>query len=195
DNDFFNIKNRDKNIKTLIEYIEHNIIHGIIKEKKEHNYTKYYLNTHNKNLELHITSSATVELLPIIVFLKHFVTLQDKLLIIEEPEAHLHPKAQIHIARFISLMVNYGIKVLITTHSDYIINELNNLIKLNFTDKDKLNQIKNCEKVLAKNNIKASKYLIYKKKEKKDIQLLSKLVLKEKSLQLKTYTNQAIKIC
>ncbi|MEO1928734.1 MAG: hypothetical protein ABGX26_08620, partial [Nautiliaceae bacterium] len=41
DNDFFNIKNRDKNIKTLIEYIEHNIIHGIIKEKKEHNYTKY----------------------------------------------------------------------------------------------------------------------------------------------------------
>ncbi|WP_457561904.1 AAA family ATPase [Caminibacter pacificus] len=137
DHDLFNKMMKDKNIKKLIEYIQKNIIHGIIEEKKEHNYTKYYLNTNNKNLELHVTSSATVELLPIIVFLKHFITLNDKLLIIEEPEAHLHPKAQIYMARFIALMVNYGIKVLITTHSDYIINELNNLIKLNFINQKK----------------------------------------------------------
>ncbi|WP_457562690.1 AAA family ATPase, partial [Caminibacter pacificus] len=137
DHDLFNKMMKDKNIKKLIEYIQKNIIHGIIEEKKEHNYTKYYLNTNNKNLELHVTSSATVELLPIIVFLKHFITLNDKLLIIEEPEAHLHPKAQIYMARFIALMVNYGIKVLITTHSDYIINELNKLIKLNFINQKK----------------------------------------------------------
>jgi len=61
--------------------------------------------------------------------------------------------------------------------------------------KNKLNQIKNCEKILSKNNIKAPKYLIYKKTEKRDGELINKLLLKEKNLQLKTYTNQAIKIC
>ncbi|WP_457561905.1 hypothetical protein [Caminibacter pacificus] len=61
--------------------------------------------------------------------------------------------------------------------------------------KDKLGQIKNCEKILTKNNLKASQYLIYKKKEKKDAQILNKLILKEKKLQLKIFKNQAIKIC
>ena len=180
DNDFLTLalihkNNNDPNITKLIEYIENNIIHGIIEEKKEHNYTKYYLNTNNKNLELHITSSATVELLPIIVFLKHFVTLKDKLLIIEEPEAHLHPKAQIHIARFIALMVNYGIKVLITTHSDYIINELNNLIKLNFIKNDKQQKYfkqNNLSKDFCLNPSEISAYLFKEDKNKVQVKKL-----------------------
>lgn len=50
--------------------------------------------------------------------------------IIDEPELNLHPKNQRALARLIARMVNAGIKVFVTTHSDYLIKELNTLIML-----------------------------------------------------------------
>ncbi len=119
-------------MKKLFEFIEDRIIKGkIIEDKKEQSYTRFYLQTNKaKKVDLHLTSSATVELLPLIIFLKHFSKIDDRLLVIEEPEAHLHPKAQIEMARLLVMLVNSGAKVLITTHSDYILSELSNCIKL-----------------------------------------------------------------
>lgn len=53
------------------------------------------------------------------------------LFIIDEPELNLHPKSQRAFGRLVARMVNAGIKVFITTHSDYLIKELNTLIMLN----------------------------------------------------------------
>ncbi|HGO5856367.1 TPA: AAA family ATPase [Mannheimia haemolytica] len=53
------------------------------------------------------------------------------LFIIDEPELNLHPKNQRAFARLISKLINAGIKVFMTTHSDYLIKELNTLIMLN----------------------------------------------------------------
>jgi len=49
---------------------------------------------------------------------------------VEEPEAHLHPRAQRTLARIISRAVSMGKNVVVTTHSDYLISALNNLIAL-----------------------------------------------------------------
>ena len=49
---------------------------------------------------------------------------------IDEPELNLHPKNQCRIARLFARLIHMGIKVFITTHSDYIIKELNKLIML-----------------------------------------------------------------
>ena len=60
-------------------------------------------------------------------------TLSDDLvnfLIIDEPESHLDTANQIQLARLVARLVNSGVKVLITTHSDYIVREINNLIML-----------------------------------------------------------------
>ncbi|NJC10520.1 putative ATPase [Micromonospora profundi] len=78
---------------------------------------------------LHRTSSMVSELAPVILFLRHVLRRGD-LLIIEEPESHLHPASQVKFAQAIALMINQGAKVIITTHSDYFLNQLNNLIKL-----------------------------------------------------------------
>ncbi len=123
-------------MKKLFEFIENRIVKGkIIEENKGQNYTQFYLQPpKSEKLELHLTSSATVELLPLVIFLKHFSKIEDRLLVIEEPEAHLHPKAQIEMARLIVMLVNAGAKVLITTHSDYILSELSNCIKLSTVD-------------------------------------------------------------
>ena len=140
------LDNRDKSskpkMKNLFEFIENRIIKGkIVEENKQQSYTQFYLKPKNsEKLELHLTSSATVELLPLVIFLKHFSKIRDRLLVIEEPEAHLHPKAQIEMARLLVMLVNAGAKVLITTHSDYILNEISNCIKLSEADDKKANE-------------------------------------------------------
>ena len=62
-------------------------------------------------------------------YLKH-TAYPGQLLIVDEPETHLHPVNQIQVARLLARCANAGLRVLITTHSDYIVKELNNLIML-----------------------------------------------------------------
>ena len=76
------------------------------------------------------SSSAVRSLLDIGFYLRHIAGKRD-LIMIDEPELSLHPENQRRIARLFARLVNLGIKVFITTHSDYIIKELNTLIMLN----------------------------------------------------------------
>jgi predicted ATPase len=52
-----------------------------------------------------------------------------ELIIIDEPEMNLHPEAQVKIIEFLAALVNAGLRVLITTHSPYILDHLSNLIR------------------------------------------------------------------
>lgn len=85
------------------------------------------------------SSSAVRSLLDLGFYLRH-VAKKGELLIIDEPELNLHPENQRKIARLLATLVNLGIKVFITTHSDYIIKELNTLIMLK-QDKPYIKQI------------------------------------------------------
>lgn len=125
------LKISNKKQQKLISFLETNIIKGKIKEhRNEQDYASYYLDINGIELDLHLASSATLETLPFIVFIKNTEDITKSFFVIEEPEAHLHPKAQIEMARFIVMLTNSGAKVLVTTHSDYILNEINNAIKL-----------------------------------------------------------------
>lgn len=130
-------KDQKKNSNKLVSFLEKNIIKGVIKEKRnEQDYASYFLGINNKEVDLHLASSATLETLPFIVFIKNAENITNTLFVIEEPEAHLHPKAQIQMAKFLVMLSNTGAKVLVTTHSDYILNEINNCIKLNSIEKE-----------------------------------------------------------
>ena len=80
-----------------------------------------------------LASSAVKTIAPIILFLKHQTAL-NQVLIIDEPELNLHPKNQILLARVFARMVNSGVRLIINTHSDYILRELNSLIMLDSVD-------------------------------------------------------------
>ena len=84
----------------------------------------------------HKTSSMVSELAPVILFLKYLVRRGD-MVILEEPESHLHPASQRQMARGIARLVNMGVKVIITTHSDYFIGQINNLLKLSRASRQK----------------------------------------------------------
>ena len=76
------------------------------------------------------SSSAVRSLLDISFYLR-CVAREGDLLMVDEPELSLHPENQRRIARLFARLVNLGVKVFITTHSDYIVKELNTLIMLN----------------------------------------------------------------
>lgn len=61
--------------------------------------------------------------------------------IIEEPESHLFPNAQKLITEFISLAKNGGNKILLTTHSPYILGTINNMLYANKISKEVDNAI------------------------------------------------------
>jgi len=80
-------------------------------------------------------SSSVRSLLIVWYWLKYSAKKGD-MLMIDEPELNLHPASQRRLARFIVALVNSGIRVFITTHSDYIIKEFNTLIMLNQENKN-----------------------------------------------------------
>ena len=81
------------------------------------------------SIPLHLASSSARGLSDLYFFLQH-VAGPNHLLIIDEPESHLDTHNQILMARLLVRCVHAGLKVLITTHSDYLVKELNNLIML-----------------------------------------------------------------
>jgi ABC-type uncharacterized transport system ATPase subunit len=58
-------------------------------------------------------------------------------IIIDEPELNLHPDNQRIIARFLVRAMNAGVRILISTHSDHLIRELNSLMMLGSKRDDK----------------------------------------------------------
>lgn len=100
-----------------------------------------FTSSHNEQegfeIPLHFASSSAGEMSLLYFFLTRVGFSQSHLIIVDEPECHLDTANQIQFARILARLVNSGAKVLITTHSDYIIKEVNNLIMLSssFTDK------------------------------------------------------------
>lgn len=61
-------------------------------------------------------------ILPIVV--SGLIAKQGEILIIENPEAHLHPKAQSRLAKFLARVSSCGVQIFIESHSDHILNGL-----------------------------------------------------------------------
>lgn len=79
--------------------------------------------------EIHLSqvSSMVSELAPLVLFLRSGISPGD-LLVIEEPEAHLHPEMQAQMAVILARLVRTGVEVIVTTHSDWLLEEMGNQI-------------------------------------------------------------------
>ena len=82
-----------------------------------------------QSMGLHMTSSTVKSLFGLWFYLEYQAQPGD-LLMIDEPELNLHPESQRKVARLLAKLVNAGLNLVISTHSDYIIRELNSLIML-----------------------------------------------------------------
>ena len=112
----------------LIRFVQDEIIHGNVTVKEEGKAIRYSPADSDTELPMSITSSVVTEIASLLLLLTTRIPL--RLVIIEEPEAHLHPALQKKIAQLLVRFVHNGVPIWITTHSDTILQHFNNMIKL-----------------------------------------------------------------
>ncbi|WP_457747143.1 AAA family ATPase, partial [Sulfurimonas sp.] len=139
------LKKHKSPLRDLNDKLHHKIVRGKYNIDRDGSisflpYKKYFQgNNFQTKIDLHLSSSTVKTFFSLEFYLEH-IAKEDSYLIIDEPELNLHPDNQRNIARLIAQMVNRGVNVILSTHSDYIVREFNNLIMLNsdFDDKNKL---------------------------------------------------------
>ena len=118
-------------ISNIADEMEEKILKGSIKTKtfESIQYPQFLYRQNGLEVPLLCSSSMVSELAPVVLFIRHRVGKGD-LLIIEEPEAHLHPEAQRGMAAVVVRLVRAGVRVMVTTHSDYFLDQLANAVRL-----------------------------------------------------------------
>lgn len=134
-----NIRSRESNrYKSIYEEIEKNILKGTVKYNRRNNTIVYVPTGLDNEFEMTEVSSMVSEISPIVAFLKYIISVNqinlqrefsaNSIVFIEEPEAHLHPQNQIKLIQIFSKLPKLGISVVISSHSNYVFNKLNNLL-------------------------------------------------------------------
>ena len=118
--------------ESLAEQIESEILQGEIRMARSPvGYPEFLYRPDGwkEDLGLMNTSSMVSELAPVVLYLRYVVR-PGETLIIEEPESHLHPALQVEFTRQLAAVARAGVRIIITTHSEWVLEELANLVRL-----------------------------------------------------------------
>ena len=113
---------------SFAEQLERDIMQGsvFVDENGEMN---FHPQGADGGMSMHLASSSVKALSSLSFYLRHLAQVGD-FLIIDEPELNLHPDNQRRVAKLLVRIARSGVKVMISTHSDYVIREINNAIML-----------------------------------------------------------------
>jgi len=170
--DFLNnidiLKKTSSDFKDLALEVQKEILKGKYKVEKDGIYFLPYKKDSNKGnfnqkISLHLSSSTVKTFFSLVFYLEHLAKINETL-IIDEPELNLHPSNQRKMAKVLSMISNRGIRVIVSTHSDYFLREINNLIMLkeNFASKSQLMQKYNYTEDMLISSKNISAYLFEK---------------------------------
>jgi predicted ATPase len=125
-------------IYDLAKGLEEELLAGQIdiKALDEYRYPDILFSSRGTAMPLHRTSSTISEVAPLILYLKYLVR-PGSVLIIEEPEAHLHPQNQRILAKYLVRLIRKGVTLILTIHSDFLIEQLSSFIMLSKVDPEK----------------------------------------------------------
>lgn len=113
----------------IVKWIEGGMMNGNLQYeevgKKE---IRYFPHGRETSIPLRATSAVVTELTPLVLILKYKRYFSE--LCYEEPEMCLHPQLQLKMGQLLIRMVNEGLNVIATTHSDIILQHVNNMCRL-----------------------------------------------------------------
>lgn len=119
----------NKNFAEVVQYLENGMADGIVEMSSLPNKEAMFVpNGKSTGMPLRIASAVVTELSPLILILKHKNVVSS--LFYEEPEMCLHPQLQQKMARVLCQLANAGVQMNVTTHSDIILQHINNMIRL-----------------------------------------------------------------
>ena len=135
----------------LSERLERDMLQGrIINESSDVGYPVFSYRPEgweDEDIPLMRSSSMVSELAPVVLYLRHVVRPGD-VLVIEEPESHLHPTMQVEFVRQLAGLVRSGVRVMLTTHSEWVLDELANLVRLSELPKSRRKQFAGADSAL-----------------------------------------------
>lgn len=121
----FRIRQQKEDNQFFVSQIK-KLIHGdVVTEKDE----TYLLLETGKKIPMSAAASSIRELSPLLFWIKN-KNIEMSSVCLEEPEAHAHPEMQYDIADLLASCINKGAFIQMTTHSDYLLTRINQLIKL-----------------------------------------------------------------
>ena len=131
-------ENRLKKNKDIIDFINKKIIKGNIIHIGDE---IRYITDNGVNLPLFLASSMVNELTPVVHLLSSVEPVSH--VFYDEIETSQHPTTQIQLARLMNRLVNAGINLIVSTHSDTMAAAISNLVALSFAK----NKEEKCEKL------------------------------------------------
>lgn len=108
--------------------IEEAVLHGSISLQQGEGSPQVFYRPHGsiQSWPIEETATATAELAPLVLYLRHAAR-GAHAIFIDEPEAHLHPENQIALAGALSTVADSLRHVVIATHSEFLVSELSNI--------------------------------------------------------------------
>lgn len=165
-NDLENVQKFNSPYYKIAELIEKGILQGEVKITRTGD-VEFVSDKvgKTKHLPIHLTSSIVKTMSSLVIYLKHIARKGD-LLIIDEPEMNFHPNVQISLMQIFAILTKLDLRIIISTHSDYMIREVNNLIMagtIYSKDAQLIRELGYNEKMLLNKNDIAVKYFNYGK--------------------------------
>lgn len=122
------LSRRESPFADLAEELERTLLGGAVRatERGELHFAPHGSEV---SLPVHMSASVVKSLASLTFYFRHLAQ-RGAFLIIDEPELNLHPDAQRKVARFLGKVINRGFKVMISTHSDFVVRELGHLVML-----------------------------------------------------------------
>jgi hypothetical protein len=120
---------QEKGSVPIAEVLEDELLGGRVEAEKGLAGSRWvYQSKEGLRLELPAASSLVRSLGGFNAYLRLFARPGD-LIVIDEPEMNAHPDAQLAITEVLCRLVNAGVNVILTTHSPYIVDHINNLME------------------------------------------------------------------
>lgn len=125
---------QEKGLTRIAEFIEKELLHGEVTIQKALSTSFLYMpEKSEQTIQMYLASAVVTEITPLYLLCKYsYRVLQ---LFIEEPEMCMHPQFQVVVARILARMHHEGIPIAATTHSDIIIQHINNMIRVKKSSK------------------------------------------------------------
>ena len=125
------------NVSAWMSYImDFNQAITVTEQDKEHVKMTYSVKVNGINAEVSPFNMpfGNSSVFPIVVAL--MTAPKNSLVVIENPEAHIHPKAQTRMGELLSIAAENGIQIIVETHSDHLLNGVRIAVKKQLIDEN-----------------------------------------------------------
>ena len=176
----------------IASWMEESMVHGKIQygSKISESDIRYMPNSGGNSLPLRASSAVVTEVAPLLLLLKYGRKLSA--ICYEEPEMCLHPKLQQEMGRLLIRLVSHGICMIATTHSDIIVQHINNMCQIK--------EMGCPEELMKKLSLSAEDVIgiqdiaIYQFQDRGDDSVVEKLTSENGEFRVKTFSNALMEL-